>query len=61
MRENLRNFVYVLVAFLFTLGFAFIIINNILGQRYFVWFVTVIGFTAIYSVYYFFVIIERKI
>ena len=61
MRENLRNLVYILVAFLFTLGFSYIIINNILDQGYFVWFVIVMGLTALFSLSYFFLIIERKI
>ncbi len=60
MRENLRSFIYVLVAFLLTLEFAFIMLNNILAQSYFVWFSVVIGFTVIFSVSYIFLIIERK-
>lgn len=61
MRENLRNFVFILFAFFITIGFAFIIINNILNQDYFVWLVTLMGLTALFIISYLFMIIERKI
>jgi hypothetical protein len=48
MRESLRIFVYIFVTFVFAIGFAFIIINNIFGQSYFVWNAIIIGFTAIF-------------
>jgi hypothetical protein len=61
MRESLRNLVYILFAFFVTIGFAFIMINNILDQNYLVWLVTLMGLTSIFIVSYLFIVIERKI
>ena len=59
MRESLRIFVYILIAFMFAIGFAFIIINEIFCQSYFVWICVLIGFIAIFSTS-FVILVETK-